>query len=308
MIGSKCDVSFHFSINHFTKKNKAIKAVITQKTFLRCGPFKHFTSGRLSWTWPCTGQGVCREWQHNDDIILSSNGIQEMATCTDHLPVLQWTTYIFTLGGRFKYMALIGTKCVAPWSEEGGTSTAIRGNWQYLQSTQECWHQLPPPWPQGTSVQRSNRSVEKLRSPCSAENDQRFCPSPGAADPSFLLGLHAHTARRVDWKATFEMSLRFVLLLIKKAISQVRWRPRVCLMNWILEILLTISQMIDDMFFPPLLQNNGSLVWCQNHKQCSKVMWFHFFFFFLFMSETHATYVPHYYRIIQHKVYESRQD
>lgn len=31
---------------------------------------------------------------------------------------------------------------------------------------------------------------------------------------------------------------------------------------------------VSDVFFPSLSQNNGSLVWCQNHKQCSKVMRF----------------------------------
>ena len=41
--------------------------------------------------------------------------------------------------------------------------------------------------------------------------------------------------------------------------------------------LITVHALITDDFVPFLLQNNGSLVWCQNHKQCSKVVWFPFF-------------------------------
>lgn len=43
----------------------------------------------------------------------------------------------------------------------------------------------------------------------------------------------------------------------------------------IINVLSAVCLMTDDVF-PSFQQNNGSLVWCQNHKQCSKVTPFHF--------------------------------
>lgn len=45
-------------------------------------------------------------------------------------------------GDTLSLAGTIRTKCLASWNPEGGTSTAIRGNWRCLQSTQECWHQF----------------------------------------------------------------------------------------------------------------------------------------------------------------------
>lgn len=84
----------------------------------------------------------------------------------------------------------IRTKCLPCLSAEGGTSTAIRGNWRYLWSARERWHQFLLPWPQKcllrdqTNSQRSwgRRALLKLT---------RGLPSPWCGDPAFLLGLYA---------------------------------------------------------------------------------------------------------------------
>ena len=171
------------------------------------------------------------------------------------------------------------------WSDQGGTSTAIRGNWRYLQSTQECWHQFPPQWPSGTSVERSNRSSAKLRSPRSADTDRRFAPAPAPLTPLSCLG-YTHSARRADSEVRL-WNLSAVRVVVNKEGCDFRkaevwregrrWKLHVRVMNC-KRIFNNIS---DDwlcvFFFSFLLQNNGSLVWCQNHKQCSKVVWFHFF-------------------------------
>ena len=76
----------------------------------------------------------------DDNIIPPPNGIQEMTTCTSHLPplVLRLTTPHIYTWRIYKYAALLGPNVCFAEAQEVGTSTAIRGNWQYLQSAQEC--------------------------------------------------------------------------------------------------------------------------------------------------------------------------
>lgn len=94
----------------------------------------------------------------------------------------------------------IKTKCLPCQSAEGGTSAAIRGNWQYLRSGEDCWHQFPPQWLWWTSVAEIKRAV---RSACSAEADQRFALALVLLTPLSCLG-YTHSARNADSEcATF---------------------------------------------------------------------------------------------------------
>lgn len=66
--------------------------------------------------------------------------------------VLSLPTLVFTCRD-----STIRTKCLPCQSAEGGTSTAIRANWQHLHSSKELLTSVPTPAALGTSVERSNR-------------------------------------------------------------------------------------------------------------------------------------------------------
>lgn len=102
--------------------------------------------------------------------------------------VLSLPTLVFTCRD-----STIRTKCLPCQSAEGGTSTAIRANWQHLHSSEELLTSVPTPAASGTSVARSNRP---LRSPRSAEADQRFAPGPGAGGPSFPASNATHSTHK----------------------------------------------------------------------------------------------------------------
>lgn len=64
----------------------------------------------------------------------------------------------------------------------------------------------------GTSVERSNR---KLRSPCSAETDQRFALALVPVTPLSCLG-YMQSARRADSKSAFEILSTVRIIVTQK--------------------------------------------------------------------------------------------
>lgn len=205
---------------------------------------------------PCTRRPNTIMFAEDDSIIRRPIRIQEMTTCTSHLPHRSFAPYLHT--ESLEIHGTTGTKCLPRWITEGGTSPAIRGNWQYLQSAQECWHQFPPRWPWGRVSKDQTRRQKELRSPCAAETDQRFAPTLKLVTPLSSLG-YAHSARQAGSDSVTPFLLKKGHSVITESIWQTDW----CSFDW---------WQCFPLFFS---QNNGSLVWCQNHKQCSKVTWFH---------------------------------
>lgn len=131
--------------------------------------------------------------------------------------------------------------------------------------------------------------TEKLRSPCSAETDQRFALALVPVTPLSCLG-YMQSARKADSKSVFEILStvsitvtqkghdfrRVVLRCIATGEGRVKAAHSFDELIIVNAFFSTLCPMTDAVL-PSLLQNNGSLVWCQNHKQCSKVVWFHFF-------------------------------
>lgn len=72
-----------------------------------------------------------------NSIIPSPCGIREMAW-KSHFPPLDSPLHSHI--EALQKHGSIRTKCLPCRSAEGGTSTAIRANWLYLRSVQECWH------------------------------------------------------------------------------------------------------------------------------------------------------------------------
>ena len=208
-----------------------------------------------------------------------------MTTCTNHLPPLviclttlhiyMWRTYKYTplLGPN---VSLIGAQKVAlpQQLEKIGTICSLRRIADISSRISDlrdvCWE-----------IKRVPRRAEVT---VLCWNWPEVCPGPGAADATILLRLHALSTQ--SWLEVTLWNLSAVRIIFNRLKESGIWMH--CEGRWegqsymfIYELVIEnafseISLMIDDIFpFP--LQNNGSLVWCQNHKQCSKVVWFHFF-------------------------------
>lgn len=80
---------------------------------------------------------VRREKQHNSQCLWNKgNGLKKSFTSTSPPLDSPLHSHIEALQKH----GSIRTKCLPCRSAEGGTSTAIRANWLYLRSVQECWH------------------------------------------------------------------------------------------------------------------------------------------------------------------------
>lgn len=136
-----------------------------------------------------------------------------MTTCASHLPplVLRLPTLIFT-----RRDSTIRTKCLPCQSAEGGTSTAIRGNWQYLHSGQECWHQFPPQWLWGRLLR--DQTGPEVTVLCWSWPE--VCPGHGSGDPTFLLRLHALSTQSWLKSVSCEICPLLALLLLTKAMIE----------------------------------------------------------------------------------------
>lgn len=139
-----------------------------------------------------------------DSVILRPNGIQEMTTCTSHLPppALRSTTLIFTRRGVYKYAALLGPNVCLVWAQKValpqqleeigsicslGRSADISSHLGGLGDV--CW-EIKQAW----------------RSLCSAETDQRSALALVPLTPLSCLGYRHSGSKSWLWS----LFLRFV--------------------------------------------------------------------------------------------------
>lgn len=102
-------------------------AIITRSFMLKLEPS----------SWYPTKIMFAEEKQHNSQSLWNNgNGLNKSFTSTS--PSLDSPLYSHI--EALQKHGSIRTKCLPCRSAEGGTSTAIRANWLYLRSVQECWH------------------------------------------------------------------------------------------------------------------------------------------------------------------------